>query len=114
MYLVMTEYDLQRSHKTVLQCNKNPTCIITGENGKQHLSLYYPHSAFALKLRAYISSVFPSLKCRMSVQLYDQSGMLMRYVSNYVSKFKVHKQLNLFFKKGLRLPCLVSKQSTRM
>ena len=108
MYLVMTEYDLQRSHKTVLQCNENPTCITTGENGKQHLSLYYPHSAFALKLRAYISSVLPFLKCRMSVQFYDQSGMLMRYVSNYVSKFKDSQTIESLFQK--RSPSTLSRQ----
>lgn len=81
-------YDLQRSEKTALSLNEMPTSIATESNDKAHLSLHYPHSALALKLRAYISSVIPFLKCRMDVQFSDQSGMLMRYVTSYVSKFK--------------------------
>lgn len=81
-------YDLQQSHKTVLPLNEHPTCLTIDDAGKSHLSLHYPHSAFVLKLRAYISSVLPFLKCRMDVQFSDHCGMLMRYVTNYVSKFK--------------------------
>ncbi len=81
-------HDLQQSHKTVLPVNENPTCLTTDEEGKSHLLLHYPQSAFALKLRAYISSVLPFLKCRMDVQFSDHGGMLMHYVTNYVSKFK--------------------------
>jgi hypothetical protein len=86
--LAFLVHDLQQSHKTVLPLNENPTCFTTDENGKSHLSLHYPQRAFALKLRAYISSILPFLKCRMDVQFSDQAGMLMRYVTNYVSKFK--------------------------
>ena len=74
--------------KLLLPCNENATQISTDQNGKQYLSLYYPQSAFALKMRAYISSVISFLKRRMDVQFSDQCGMLMRYVANYVSKFK--------------------------
>lgn len=81
-------YNLQQSDKTVLPLNENPTSLSRDEHGKPHLSLHYPQSAFALNLRAYMSSILPFLKCRMDVQFSDQSGMLMRYVSSYVSKFK--------------------------
>lgn len=81
-------YDLQQSDKTVLTLNDNPTSLSRDEHVKPQLSLYYPQNAFVLKLRAYISSILPFLKCRMDVQFSDQSGMLMRYVSSYVSKFK--------------------------
>ena len=86
--LAFLVYDLQQSHKTVLPCNEHATQVSKDQNGKQHLSLYYPQSAFALKLRAYISSVIHFLKCRKDVQFSDQCGMLMRYVTSYVSKFK--------------------------
>ena len=65
--LAFLVYDLQQSHKTVLPFNENPTCLTTDEEGKSNISLHYPKSAFALKLRAYISSVLPFLKCSMDV-----------------------------------------------
>lgn len=86
--LAFLVHDLQQSKKTVLSVNQNPTCLTRDNNGKVHLSLHYPQRAFALKLRAYISSLLAFLKCRMDVQFSDQGGMLMRYVTNYVSKFK--------------------------
>ena len=86
--LAFSVYNLQQSDKTVLPLNENPTCLARDEEGKSHLCLHYPASAFALKLRAYISAILPFLKCRMDVQLSDHGGMLMRYVTNYVSKFK--------------------------
>lgn len=81
-------HNLQQSEKTVLPLNEEPTCLRIDENGDRTLSLFYPQSAFALNLRAYINSILPFLKCRMDVQCSGESGMLMRYVSNYVSKFK--------------------------
>ena len=86
--LAFLVHDLQQSEKTVLSFNENPTCLITDNDIKFHLSLHYPQRAFALKLRAYISSLLPFLKCHMDVQFSDQAGMLMCYVTNYVSKFK--------------------------
>ena len=81
-------HDLQQSHKTALSVQEEPTCLRQDHLGKLHLSLHYPQTAFALNLRAYVSSLLPFLKCRMDVQFSDQCGMLMRYVTNYVSKFK--------------------------
>ena len=86
--LAFLVHDLQPSHKTVLSVNENPTSLSRDNQGKYQLSLHYPASAFALKLRAYITSVLSFLKCRMDVQFSDHGGMLMRYVTNYVSKFK--------------------------
>ena len=63
-YLV---YDLQQSHKIVLPRNENPTCLTTDEEDKSNICLHYPETAFALKLRAYISCVLPFLKCSMDV-----------------------------------------------
>ena len=41
----------------------------------------------------------------MNVQFYDQSGMLMRYVSNYVSKFEDSQTTeSLFQKRSLSTP----------
>ena len=81
-------YDIQPSTETILPLNEQCTSLTVNEHGKASLSLYYPQSAFALRLRAYISSLIPYLKCRMDVQFSQQAGMLMRFVSSYVSKFK--------------------------
>ncbi len=35
-----------------------------------HLSIHYPQTAFALKLRAYISSLLPFLKCRIGCAIF--------------------------------------------
>ena len=86
--LAFLVHDLQPSDKTVISMQEAPSSIAEDENGKPHLALHYPQNAFALKLRAYISSILPFLKCRMDVQLSDHGAMLMRYVTSYVSKFK--------------------------
>ena len=56
------------------------------ENGKNVQHLKYPAREFALHLRAYIATVLPALKCRMDYQTTDGIGMLLRYVTSYVTK----------------------------
>ena len=43
--------------------------------------------AFAKFLRAYVSTILPSLKCRMDIQTSDGKGMLLRYAASCVSKW---------------------------
>ena len=77
---------LQKSDKGAVHLRNEPTqveCI----NDVKVLKLYHPADAFALNLRAYISSLVPSLRCRMDVQTSDGHGMLLRYVTSYVSKW---------------------------
>ena len=52
------------------------------------MKLYHPADAFAVNLRTYIGSVVPSLKCRMDVQTSDSHGMLLHYLTSYVSKWQ--------------------------
>jgi len=61
---------------------------VTDLSGKKELRIYHPADAFEKNLRAYISSILPFLKCRMDVQATDHKGMILRYVTAYVSKFK--------------------------
>jgi hypothetical protein len=58
------------------------------KNGKQILHLKHPSEAFALNLRAYISTVLPTLHCSMDFQTTDGRGMLLKYVTSYVTKNK--------------------------
>ena len=79
--------NLQKSDKSALPLNNSPTEVISTNSGAL-LKLHHPADAFALNLHAYISSVLPSLKCRMDVQTSDGHGMLLRYVTSYVSKWQ--------------------------
>lgn len=79
--------NLQKSDKDALPLNDCSTQVVS-TNGTTLLRLHHPADAFALNVRAYISSLVPSLKCRMDVQTSDGNGMLLRYVTSYVSKWQ--------------------------
>ena len=51
-------------------------------------NLKHPAAEFAFNLHAYISTLLPTLKCSMDYQTTDGVGMLLRYVSSYVTKFR--------------------------
>ena len=68
--------NLQKSDKASLELNQRPTDIIT-RDGMQVLRLHHPAVAFAVNLRGYISSLVPSLKCRMDVQTSDGREMVL-------------------------------------
>ena len=80
-------YQLQRSDKSSLPLRETPTHVSDEANG-QVLHLHHPADAFAVNLRAYISSLIPSLRCRMDVQTSDGRAMILRYVTSYVSKWQ--------------------------
>ena len=60
---------------------------VSQHNGEQLLQLFHPSEAFAINLRAYISTILPTLNCRMDVQTSDGKGILLRYAASYVSKW---------------------------
>ena len=78
--------DLQKSNSSVLPLKTTAT-EVASEQAKSTLSFYHPEDAFELNLRAYISTLLPSLKCRMDVQSSDGKGMILKYVASYVSKW---------------------------
>lgn len=78
--------DLQKSNTSAL-CLKTTATEVTSDQGTASLSFYHPADAFELNLRAYISTLLPSLKCRMDVQSSDSKGMILKYVASYVSKW---------------------------
>ena len=77
----------QKSDKGAMPLNDSAT-VVSQSNGTTLVKLHHPADAFALNLRAYISSVVLCLKCRMDVQISDGHGMLLRYVTSYVSKWQ--------------------------
>ncbi len=55
---------------------------------KSILHLKHPADAFALNLRAYISTLLPALQCSMDFQTTDGRAMLLSYVTTYVTKWQ--------------------------
>ena len=78
---------LQKSDKGAFVLTNDQTEVLSVRE-TQVVKLHHFAKAFALNLRAYISSLIPSLKCRMDVQTSDGHGMLLRYVTSYVSKWQ--------------------------
>ena len=78
--------DLQHSDRGALPQRSDKTAFTT-RHDREVLSFFHPPEAFALNLRAYISTLLPSLKCRMDVQSSDGRGMLLKYASSYVAKW---------------------------
>ena len=81
-YLV---YSFQKSDKGSLSINENDTKVETN-NGVSTLNICHPAEVFAHNIRAYISTILPALQCRMDVQCSDRHGILLKYVSSYVTK----------------------------
>lgn len=82
-------YKYQQSNKPskCLKLQEEETYLHTNNDGITFLNMKHPADAFALNLRAYISTLTPTLKCSMDFQTTDGYGMLLRYVASYVSKF---------------------------
>ena len=75
--------DLQKSNTSALHLKTTAT-EVTSE--RQVCLFYHPADAFELNLRAYISTLLASVKCRMDVQSSDGKGMILKYVASYVSR----------------------------
>ena len=86
--LAYLAYKLQKSDKHSPNLNlQNEDSFFEMMNGKHVHHLRHPAAEFALNLRAYISALLPTLKYSMDYQTTDGVGMLLRYVSSYVTKF---------------------------
>ena len=78
-------YSLKKSDTGSLSINENDTKV-EANNGVSTLNICHPAEAFAHNIRAYISTILPALQCRMGVQCSDGHGMVLKYVSSYVTK----------------------------
>ena len=75
----------QKSDKSCLPLKNGPDSFITDANGNSSLEFHYTEDA-QRNIRAYITTLLGSLKCRTDVQLADGKAMLLKYVSSYVTK----------------------------
>ena len=78
-------YDLQKSRTSALPLRQAPT-IVLKENGESFIAFHHTQTDKGCNLRAYIPAVTGSLQCSMDVQSSDGKGMLLKYVTSYVSK----------------------------
>jgi hypothetical protein len=85
--LAFLVHKLQPSDKNALPLNDETTSIDI-VNSNRILNISHPAEAFAINLRGYIQTILPTLSCRMDVQTTDGKGMILRYVTSYVSKWK--------------------------
>ena len=78
--------NLQPSREGALPKNEEPNSVL---NIDQHkcLQFHHPEDAFAKKLRGYISTVTPALKCRMDMRRTDGCGTIFKYASSYATKW---------------------------
>ena len=76
----------QKSDKSCLPVNNNPDSFITDAQGKTTLQFHYTEDDAQRNIRAYITTLLGSLKCRTDVQVADGKAMLLKYVTSYVTK----------------------------
>ena len=77
--------NFQSSNRGYLPVHWAPTSVQETSTGQLLLMQHLSEDA-QCNLRVYITTVLHPLKCRMDVQVQDDCGMLLRYVSSYVSK----------------------------
>ena len=87
LHTYVQRHQLSNAASLSLSIQDTPTYVQTTTN-IDTLHIVHPADAFALNLRAYIDTLLPSLCCSMDVQTSDGHGMILRYVTSYVSKRK--------------------------
>ena len=78
--------DTQKSSSSCLPLFDGPDCFEQREDGSSTLRFHYTEDDSARNLRACITTLLGALRCRTDVQVADGRGMLLKYVSSYVTK----------------------------
>ena len=78
--------DTQKSNRSCLPLNAQPDSFVEDQNGVSHLQFQYGEEEAQRNIRAYVTTILGALKCRTDVQLANGKGMLLKYVSLYVTK----------------------------
>ena len=76
----------QKSNKSSLPVKNGPDAFITDAQGNSTLEFHYTEDDADRNIRAYITTLLGSLKCRTDVQMADGKAMLLKYVTSYVTK----------------------------
>ena len=78
--------DTQKSSSSCLPLSKAPDSFVDTADGRTHPQFHYTPEDASRNLRAYVGTLLGALRCRTDVQLADGKGMLLKYVSSYVTK----------------------------
>ena len=78
--------DIQKSDKSSLKVNNNPTSFITLPSGQNSIEFHHTADDADHHIRAYLTTILASLRCCSDVQQADGKALLLKYVSSYVMK----------------------------
>ena len=78
--------DTQKSSSSCLPLCGGPDSFLEHPDGRPHLEFHYTPEDTSRNLRAYVTTLLGALRCHTDVQLEDGRGMLLKYVSSYVTK----------------------------
>ena len=78
--------DTQKSSSSCLPLFDGPDCFEQREDGSSTIRFHYSQDDSARNLRACVTTLLGALRCRTDVQVMDGRGMLLKYVSSYVTK----------------------------
>lgn len=78
--------DTQKSSSFCLPLCLAQDSFLERPDRQQHLQFHYTPEDASRNLRAYVSTLLGALRCRTDVHLTDGKGMLLKYVSSYVTK----------------------------
>ena len=79
--------DTQKSNdRTCLPRCSHQDSFVQGPNGRDLLEFLYTEEDARRNIRAYVTTLLGSLRCRTDVQLADGKAILLKYVSSYVTK----------------------------
>ena len=78
--------DTQKSSSSCLPVFQGPDSIEQGDDGATNLRFHYTPEDAHINLRAFTTTLLGALRCRTDMQVADGRGMLLKYVSSYVTK----------------------------
>ena len=78
--------DTQKSDKSCLKVRTHPAFFITLPSAKNSIELHHTADDAERHIRAHLTTILGSLRCRSDVQLADGKALLLKYVSSYVTK----------------------------
>ena len=78
--------DTQKSSTSCLAVSNAPDSFVQHPEGTTHLEFQYTQEDAGRNLCTYLTTLLGALCCRTHVQQADGKGMLLKYVSSYVTK----------------------------
>lgn len=78
--------DTQKSDRSCLKVNNNPTSFITLPSGKNSIAFHHTADDADRHIHTHLTTILGSLRCHSDIQLADGKALLLKYVNSYVTK----------------------------